>query len=104
MRIAFCDLCIKIEDNETNAKDILKQVRLTCGIYKKENVEYFNRLALKNVSFFNSNAYKVFSQTMTDLIEGNVNCFDINEIKQMDSLLNQVQNQLPSYTFSISKK
>ncbi|MDR2832204.1 MAG: hypothetical protein LBV67_00645 [Streptococcaceae bacterium] len=103
LRLALCDLHLNNENEKIVANDISKQVELIGKIYKEENVG-FSKLSIKIPSFFGSNTYKEFSKMMNELTAGLIDFYNSNEIIKIDGLLNKIQEQLPSYTFSISKK
>jgi hypothetical protein len=103
LRVAFCDLYLKNELENTKANEVSKQIDFIERIYREENVG-FSKLALRIPSFFGSIEYKKFSKVINELSAGEINFYDSHEIVTMDDLLNRVQEQLPSYTFCISKK
>ncbi|MCL2291678.1 MAG: hypothetical protein FWC30_01210 [Candidatus Bathyarchaeota archaeon] len=105
LREAFCDLYIGIETDETiEATSILDQITNIEKIYKTGD-DSLHKLSLKVPSFYVTAIYTNFRQMMHDLlITGKINFYDSNEILKIDTLLEKVQKQLPSYTFSISKQ
>jgi hypothetical protein len=103
LREAFYDLYLKNETESTKAKEISKHIDIIIKIYNEESIG-FSKLSLKIPSFFGSSVYKAFSSMMNEFTDGKFDFYDCNEIIKIDELLNNVQDQLPSYTFSISQK
>ena len=98
LRKAFCKLYIMLGDNSVVAGDIQKQLEHISEIYNSNDSKCFYELAIENRSFSNSSAYAEFKLIMADLLDGKINFYDIEEIRKIDTSLNEVHDQLPSYT------